>query len=105
MWQKDSWGGGEKWMLTTASGLRKRQHQIHFCGRTNSLFLKRGAENQFQTLPLDIKGDFSLPTIIKLAGYYKEHTIAAVIANFNKDVRLGGLAGKISGHPLLVARN
>ncbi|RMF61126.1 MAG: glycosyltransferase family 1 protein [Calditrichaeota bacterium] len=102
---KDVWGGGEKWMLLVGEGLTGRGHKAYYSGREGSLFLRRCEATGFQTLPLTVGSDFSLPTIWKIASSIKEKSISAIIANFNKDVRLAGLAAKISGNPIVVARN
>ncbi len=102
---QDTWGGGEKWMLTAAVGLRERGHSIFFAGRKGSLFLQRCSEDNFPVLSLVIGSDFSPRVIGKLIGFIKKNGISAIVANFNKDVRLAGLAAKFAGNPILVARN
>ena len=102
---EDSWGGGERWMLTTGMGLRDRGHGVFYAGREESLFLERCLEKGFAALSLPIGSDVSLPNIHKLAGFISRHNISAVIANFNKDVRLAGLAAKISRRAIVIARN
>jgi glycosyltransferase involved in cell wall biosynthesis len=86
------WGGGEKWMLTAGSGLRERGHGVIFAGREGSLFLERCAEVGFATIPLRIGSDFGPGNIIGLRGIFRARGIDVAIANFNKDVRLAGLA-------------
>ncbi len=103
--QPDSWGGGEKWMLVLAEGLRRKGHAVFFCGQENSVFLQRCSKADFEIFPLKIKSDFSPVNILKLAHFYRKKQVQAVIANFNKDVRLAGLAGRIVKHPVVVARN
>lgn len=101
----ESWGGGEKWMFVSASGLRDRGHRIFVAGRRDSLFLERFAADAFPTLPLQIRGDFDIATILALRGFIREHQIDVIIANFNKDVRLAGLARKLMKGTRLIARN
>ncbi len=99
------WGGGEKWMLTTAVGLRERGHTIYFCGQPDSLFLKNATDAGFVTYPLHIKSDVGLPNILRLAKFFRRKKIDVIITNFNKDVRLAGLAKRLAGVKRLVARN
>lgn len=101
----NNWGGGEKWMLMSAMGLRERGHQIFFGGRENSVFLQKCREEGFPVFPLKIGSDFGIINIIKLARFFKEHHIDTVVANYNKDIRLTGLASWFSGNPILVARS
>ncbi len=98
------WGGGEKWMLTAAEGLRGRGHEITICGRKGSLFLSRCHERRIAVAPLRIGSDFGLRNILRLRRIYRERKTDVVIANFNKDVRLAGLAA-CGGGPRIVARN
>ncbi len=92
-------------MLTTGAGLRERGHSVHFAGRESSWFLHRCAEANFPVLPLMITSDFSPGVIGKLIGYIKKNNVTTIVANFNKDVRLAGLAAKFAGKPVVVARN
>lgn len=98
------WGGGEMWMMAAADGLRRRGHGITFCGRKGSLFLARCVEEDLPIEPLRIGSDFGLGNILRLRRIYRERKIDVVMANFNKDVRLAGLAA-LGGGPSVVARN
>lgn len=101
-----SWGGGEKWMLTAASGLRSRGHDVYFAGRCNSIFLDRAAEKDFETLPLKVSGDFNPSTIAAVRKFLRSKNIDSIIPNFNKDVRLAGIAARlISPRPMVLHRN
>ncbi len=100
-----NWGGSEKWMLCVAEQLRERGHHIFFAGRSESLFLERCQSHDFPILPLNIKGDFDPFLIHKLSHFFKEHQIDIIVTNLNKDVRLAGVARRLSHVPVLVARN
>ncbi len=99
------WGGGEKWMLTTASRLQQKGHRCYCCGQPNSLFLQNCQQADLALLALKIHSDFGLENILRLTRFFKQHQIDIIIANFNKDVRLAGSAKRLSGVPLLIARN
>ncbi len=100
-----NWGGSEKWMLSVAEELRQRGHQIFFGGRSGSIFLERCQAQDFPILPLEIKGDFDPFLIRKLSHYFREHQIDIIVTHLNKDVRLAGIARRLSHVPVLVARN
>lgn len=100
-----TWGGGEKWMLTLARGLSQRGHQIYFAGRKQSRFINRVSRADFPVFPLNITGDFSPGNIFRLGNIFRQKKIDVIIANFNKDCRLAGLARLYSRTPVLVARN
>ena len=99
------WGGGEKWMLTAASGLQKKGHNCYCCGQKNSLFLHNCKHAGLPILPLKIQSDFGLENILTLTRFFKQNQINIIVANFNKDVRLAGSARKLAGVPILIARN
>ncbi|MBP7669186.1 MAG: glycosyltransferase [Candidatus Eisenbacteria bacterium] len=108
------WGGGEKWMLAAAEGLRRRGHAPRFAGRAGGVLLERAAARGFETLPLTVRGDFDPALAIKLARCFDRHRIDIVIANFHRDLRLSALARALSTPVggrgrrrgvLLVARN
>ena len=96
------WGGGEKWMITTAKGLRDKNHTIWIGGRPDSKFLVKAADLGFSTFPLKIGSDFSIPAILRLAKFFSGNKIDFVLVNFTKEAKLAGLAAKISGNPLVV---
>lgn len=102
--EKDTYGGMEEWIRLAAVGLSKRKHTISLIGRTDSYFLKRAADpyGELKQLPLDISGDFNPATIAKIKKYLEEQKIDILTVNFNKDIRLGGLAARISGHTKIV---
>ncbi|MEE9118966.1 MAG: glycosyltransferase, partial [Calditrichia bacterium] len=99
------WGGGEKWMITTAKGLRDKNHRIWVGGRVDSKFLEKAADLGFSTFPLKIGSDFSIPAILRLAKFFSGNKIDFVLVNFTKEAKLAGLAAKISGNPLVVSKH
>ncbi len=102
--EKDTYGGMEEWIRLAAVGLAKRKHTISLIGRADSYFLKRAADpyDELKQLSLDISGDFNPATISKIKKYLEEQKIDILTVNFNKDVRLGGLAARMSGHTKIV---
>ena len=38
------WGGGEKWMITAACGLKERGHEVTLSGKANSILLSKAEE-------------------------------------------------------------
>ncbi len=95
--EKSVWGGLENWMELVGSGLAARKHKIFLAGREGSLFLDRISRHaEFEVIPLNISGDFNPITVRRLAAIAKSHRIDIVLCNFVKDVRLAGLARKIT---------
>ena len=97
--EKDVYGGMEEWIRLVASGLAARGHRVRVVGRPQSRFLDR-LEREAQNVllePLDISGDFHPVTIAKLKRILRDNQTDVIIVNFNKDVRLGGLAARLEG--------
>ncbi len=92
-------------MLKAAEGLRKLGHRVIFGGRKNSIFLERCWDAGFKIYPLTISGDFNPYTIFRLRQIFHRHNINVTIPNFNKDMRLVSIAGKLSTRPIVVARS
>ncbi len=89
-----TFGGYQNWICLIAPELVSRGHKVIVVSRPKSEFFKRfskqsGGVNIFE---LPISGDFNPFTISKLARLFKKENIESVICDFNKDVRLGGLA-------------
>jgi glycosyltransferase involved in cell wall biosynthesis len=68
-------------------------------GRPNSEYLRRAAaiSDGIETLGLPISGDFNPVTIGKLRRILEERRVDLMTVNFNKDVRIGGLAARWYG--------
>ncbi|MCH7691094.1 MAG: glycosyltransferase family 4 protein [candidate division Zixibacteria bacterium] len=94
---KDTYGGMEEWIRLVGAGLHRKGHNIYISGRDNSKFLKRvSADNpELKQIPLNISGDFNPVTIARIYSEIKSRQIDIILVNFNKDLRLGGLAAKL----------
>jgi glycosyltransferase involved in cell wall biosynthesis len=99
---KQIWGGGEKWMVTTAAGLRDKGHTVYFSGRQGSKFLEKAAALHFETFPLKMGSDYSLLVILKLAKLFSSQKIDIALVNFTKEAKMAGVAAKISNKPLVI---
>ena len=93
------YGGMEDWVRLVAIGLVERGHHVTVAGRSGSIFLERVAASnpEIRMFPLDISGDFNPFTISEIKQELASRAIDTVIVNFNKDLRLGGLAARWSG--------
>jgi glycosyltransferase involved in cell wall biosynthesis len=102
----DVYGGLEHWIGMVAAGLVKRGHRVVAVGRPGSEYLRRTAlvSNEVAIESLNISGDFHPGTIVALKRLLSKYEIDAVICNFNKDVRLGGLAARWRGDVKVIWR-
>lgn len=93
------YGGMEEWIRLVASGLRSRRHLVTVAGRPQSVLFERisSIDREVELLPLNISGDFNPLTIAAIVRYIERNRVEVVVVNFNKDLRLGGLAAKLEG--------
>jgi len=96
---RDTFGGYENWVLLTARHLCARGHRVTVAGRGGSEYLRRAAAfcPEVAQLELRIGGDFDPLTIGRLKSFLSRERIELITVNFNKDVRVGGLAARWSG--------
>jgi glycosyltransferase involved in cell wall biosynthesis len=91
----DVWRGGEKWMVNAAAGLAGRGHRVICIGRDNALWLEHAAARGVETAPMPIHSDFDPFIIRRLCALFKKRSVDILCCNFEKDVRLGGIAGRL----------
>jgi len=102
---KNSYGGGEKWMVKSANGLLKRGHRVILASRADSMILKAAEQHGVETAVFTIHGDFSPMTTARIKTYLAQENIDVLICNLNKDVRVAGLAARMLKSPLVIARH
>ncbi len=95
--EAETFGGMEEWIRLVAVGLKARGHCSIAVGRNESEFLRRVGACGIESVELRISGDFDPVTIASLSSLICQRKIDLVCVNFNKDVRLGGLAAKLAG--------
>ncbi|MBU0984089.1 MAG: glycosyltransferase family 4 protein [candidate division Zixibacteria bacterium] len=101
-----TFGGYENWILLVAEYFAARNHGVTLAGRPDSEYLRRGRNlpGSIDLLELDISGDFNPATISRIRRELSERRIDIMTVNFNKDVRLGGLAARWQGDTRVVWR-
>jgi glycosyltransferase involved in cell wall biosynthesis len=102
---RNKFGGGEKWMVNAAKGLTERGHSVVLASKRNSRLLKYAAERGVQTRAMEIRSDFSPIATLKIAWWMNRNRTDVLICNLNKDVRVAGLAARLTGRPVVLARH
>ncbi len=102
--ENEIYGGMEEWIRLAAVGLAARNHNVTLIGRKDSYFLSRAGEphKELNKFPIDISGDFNPSTITTIKNYLTENKIDILTVNFNKDIRLGGLAARLQGRTKII---
>ena len=100
----DVFGGIEAWTGLVATGLIERGHKVFVAGRAGSEFLRRTSLTcrRAKTIALRISGDFNPGTVMVIKRLLEQNDIHVIICNFNKDIRLGGLAARWQGSTRVV---
>lgn len=95
---KKTFGGYQNWISLISIGLIDKGHNVFVAGRPGSEYLRRvgQASDRICKIPLNISGDFNPFTIRRLRNIIEREKIDIIICDFNKDVRLGGLAARLS---------
>lgn len=95
--RENVWGGGENLIYNLASRLSSRGRKIWIAGRKNSEFLSHFSSPEINLVPMKIRGDFGPANILSLAKILSKEKIDFIWVNFNKDLRLGGIAAGLAG--------
>lgn len=98
-------GGGEKWMAVAAKGLSEKGHKVILASRRHSEILRRAEALGVATRELTIHGDCSPIKTLQIAKFLKQQKMDVLICNLNKDVRVAGLAARLIGSPVVIARH
>lgn len=99
------WGGGQKWMLTTAQALTRRGHFAAVACAAGSVLEQRAREAGLPlwTAPVGRFG-WRFGSSLSLARFLRKGRIECVIGNVGRDLRLGVLACRMAGAKLLQRR-
>ena len=84
---KNKWGGGEKWMLTAAEGLKNLGHSVTVSCRKNSIVYQNATLRNLSTIHIISNIDFDICKIKSLHRFCKENRINVIIGCLNKDIK------------------
>lgn len=102
--RKETWRGGEKWMVNAAAGLKERGHRVICIGKNDAVWLQKARLRGLETLEMNIHADFDPVIITRLYFFFKKIKPSVICLNFEKDVRLGGIAAKLAGIKTIFVR-
>lgn len=98
------WGGGEKWMLSAALGLRERGHAAHFAGRAGSELLARARAAGLPAHGVAFHGDFDPAASWFFYRLCRRLRPDLLCTNMDKVLRVAGPAARLAGVPAVVPR-
>jgi len=99
------WGGGQKWMLTTAQALTRRGHFAGVACAAGSVLEQRAREAGLPLWSARVgRLGWRFGSSLSLARFLRAGRVECVIGNVGRDLRLGVLACRMSGAKLLQRR-
>ena len=97
-------GGLEIWGRRLAKGLMERGHQVGFCVKRDSGFLRELQAGGFHVHAFPMRGDMDPRTVLPMARLIRKEGIDVVLSMRERDFRLAGLAAKLAGRGRVIAR-
>ena len=101
----DKFGGGEKWMIKAARGLRNAGHGVWIASKKNAEILKRAQAAGMPVREIGIYSDFSPVKTLRVKRFLQENNVDVLVCNLNKDVRVAGLGARLAGDTVVIARH
>ena len=98
------WGGDEKWTVNVGKGLMDKGHQVIIVCPKNSQTEQKARDSGLTTFPFQIGPDIAFWKIPSLMRLYRKHKIDVALCVQNRDVKIGALAAKLAGVPVVFAR-
>ena len=79
-----TWGGGENWSLTAASGLSDRGHEVRIVCRPESVLRQRALQAGVDVFPVQLRGDLNPAQEILLDRIMEKLMFLSLIGNYAK---------------------
>jgi len=98
------YGGGEVWMVTALSELKRREHRVTLVCRPDAHIIPHAREQGIDVVPMRIRGDFDPWTIFQMAKLMRSRNIDVVLTNMDKELRISGIAAWFGGRPFVLSR-
>jgi len=97
-------GGGERWLLEAAEGLKLRGHETAVAARKGSVLGSRAAQDGHRALELPMRGDLDVDSILRLARWFRTLESELVCVSVQRAVRIGAAAARLAGTAAVVER-
>ena len=94
---KNKWGGGEKWMIMAATGLKSLGHNVVIISRRDSVLSARAQKENLTVKEIGDNSDFDVIACWQFCHFFKAFQPKAVIGCQNKDWRVASAAVKLIG--------
>ncbi|MBI3909331.1 MAG: glycosyltransferase family 4 protein [Armatimonadetes bacterium] len=100
-----AWGGGEKWLLTTALGLRERGHTVSVICHPGSALEAQVTASNLPVHSMPIPSDVSVGVLLRLAGLFRGLRPDVVVCCNERAGRVGAPAARLGARARVIYRN
>jgi histidinol-phosphate phosphatase family protein len=98
------WGGGERWMVDAAAGLRERGHDVLLAARPGARLLDRAQAAGVPARAVFMAGDLDPRALFAVRRLLSQHRPHAVFVNLDKELRYVCWTTAVGRRPLLFQR-
>lgn len=99
------WGGQEIRIISEMEALRKEGFKMALASHPESRIHHEAAERGFESFPVEFGSPANVATILKTARLAKTLEADIIHTHSSKDSWIGGIAGKLSGIPVVRSRH
>jgi glycosyltransferase involved in cell wall biosynthesis len=89
-------GGGERWMLDTAAGLRERGHDARLAARPGSVLAANAPARGIPLFTIEMRGDVDPIAITQFAGVLRRFQPQVVCPNLDREIRIAAASIRAS---------
>ncbi|HET6348401.1 MAG TPA: glycosyltransferase family 4 protein [Candidatus Krumholzibacteria bacterium] len=90
------YGGGERWMLDTAAGLRERGHDVRLAARPGSVLAANAPARGIPLFSIEMRGDVDPIAITQFAGVLRRFQPEIVCPNLDREIRIAAASIRAS---------
>jgi glycosyltransferase involved in cell wall biosynthesis len=99
-----TWGGGEEWMLGSAAGLARRGHDVTLAAPGRSAIAARARSSGLPVVSCPFLADADVASFARVYRHCSERRVQVMCLNMDRVLRVGGLAAKLAGVPVILPR-
>jgi glycosyltransferase involved in cell wall biosynthesis len=91
------YGGGERWMLDAAAGLKRRGHRVLLVSRPGSVIRSKAKAAGIDCATVEMRGDLDPAAVYALTKLIRSFRPDVVCPNLDREIRLCGIAILLAG--------
>ncbi len=100
---KHKFGGGERWIVKAAAGLKEKGHEVIVAVRSHSVLYDEVAKTGVKTVHFNARSIFTVWKAVWLAAFLRRHKTDVIICK-SHELTVCGLAARWAGRPVVIRR-